>query len=213
MATILDRIVARKRQEIESARSQIGVQRLERLLDGCAPVHDFRAALDRPGQIQIIAEVKKASPSAGILREDFDPVGIARVYAAHGAAAVSVLTDEPFFQGTLAHLSAIRAAVSLPILRKDFVLDRYQLVQARIAGADAVLLIAEILPGPDLQKLLHQAWELGLEATSARTFSLTEINHNVIILSKLYTAERYLSRGRSIIQPLFHFKGDADDTL
>jgi indole-3-glycerol phosphate synthase len=164
VATILDRIVARKRQEIESARSQIGVQQLERLLDGCAPVHDFRAALDRPGQIQIIAEVKKASPSAGILREDFDPVGIARVYAAHGAAAVSVLTDEPFFQGTLAHLSAIRAAVSLPLLRKDFVLDRYQLLQARIAGADAVLLIAEILPGAELQEILHQAWELGLEA-------------------------------------------------
>jgi indole-3-glycerol phosphate synthase len=164
VATILDRIVARKRQEIESARSETGVQRLERALDGCAPVHDFRAALDRPGAIQIIAEVKKASPSAGILREDFDPVAVARVYAARGAAAVSVLTDEPFFQGTLAHLSAIRGAVSLPLLRKDFVLDRYQLLQARIAGADAVLLIAEILPGAELQKLLRQAWELGLEA-------------------------------------------------
>jgi indole-3-glycerol phosphate synthase len=164
VATILDRIVTRKRQEIESARSQIGVQQLERLLDGCAPIHDLRAALDRTAEIQIIAEVKKASPSAGILREDFDPVGIARVYAGHGAAAVSVLTDEPFFQGTLAHLSAIRAAVSLPLLRKDFVLDRYQLLQARVAGADAVLLIAEILPGAELQRLLYQTWELGLEA-------------------------------------------------
>jgi indole-3-glycerol phosphate synthase len=120
--------------------------------------------LEGPGQIQIIAEVKKASPSAGILREDFDPVGIARVYAAHGASAVSVLTDEPFFQGSLTHLSAVRAAISLPLLRKDFLLDRRQLLDARIAGADAVLLIAEILPGGKLEELLRQAWELGLEA-------------------------------------------------
>jgi indole-3-glycerol phosphate synthase len=162
--TILDRIVARKRQELESARSQIGVQQLERALDGCASARDFRAALEGPGQIRIIAEVKKASPSAGILREDFDPVGIARVYAAHDAAAISVLTDEAFFQGSLAHISAVRAAVSLPLLRKDFILDRYQLLEARIAGADAVLLIAEILPGTQLQELLRETWELGLEA-------------------------------------------------
>src|SRR5207245_67759 len=122
------------------------------------------AVLDQPGRIQIIAEIKKASPSAGVLRADFDPVAIARTYEAHGAAAISVLTDEPFFQGHLSFLPAVRAAVSPPLLRKDFILDRYQLLEARVAGADAVLLITEILEGPDLPRLLQQAGALGLQA-------------------------------------------------
>ena len=124
----------------------------------------FGAALTAPGGIQIIAEVKRASPSAGLIRADFDPVAIARIYADHGAACISVLTDAPFFQGHLSYLSRIREAVDRPLLRKDFLLDRYQLLEARLAGADAVLLIAEILEGPALPRLLHQAHELGLEA-------------------------------------------------
>src|SRR5207253_3109395 len=108
------------------------------------------------------AEVKKASPSAGLLRADFDPVQIARIYEQHGAACLSVLTDAPFFQGELAHLNAIRAAVACPLLRKDFVLDRYQLLEARLAGADAALLIAEILPGDRLAELQREATALGL---------------------------------------------------
>src|SRR5207253_5641214 len=104
------------------------------------------------------------SPSAGVLRADFDPVHIARVYEQHGAAAISVLTDEPYFQGSLAYLSVIRAAVTPPLLRKDFLLDRYQLLEARAAGADCVLLIAEILPGDELRRLLEQAHELGMQA-------------------------------------------------
>ena len=114
--------------------------------------------------MQVIAEVKKASPSKGVIREDFDPVAIARTYAEHGAACISVLTDGPSFQGSLSYLEAIRAAVNVPLLRKDFVLDRYQLLEARLAGADCVLLIAEILPGDELPRLFRQAAELGLQA-------------------------------------------------
>ncbi len=114
--------------------------------------------------MRIIAEVKKASPSAGLLRADFDPVAIARLYEQNGAACISVLTDEPSFQGHLSYLTAIRSAVSLPLLRKDFLLDRYQLLEARTAGADAVLLIAEILDAAALPRLLREADELGLQA-------------------------------------------------
>jgi indole-3-glycerol phosphate synthase len=111
----------------------------------------------------VIAEVKKASPSAGVIRADFDPVAIARTYQAHGAACISVLTDEPGFQGRLEYLEQIRAVVDRPLLRKDFLIDRYQLLEARAVGADAVLLIAEILPDDALRTLLRQARELGLQ--------------------------------------------------
>ncbi|HLJ95641.1 MAG TPA: indole-3-glycerol phosphate synthase TrpC [Gemmataceae bacterium] len=164
MMTILDTIVASKRREIASARSRLSEQTLESRLREAPPVRDFRAGLERSAGVQVIAEVKKASPSAGLLRADFQPVEIARTYEQHGAACLSVLTDAPFFQGELAHLAAIRATVALPILRKDFILDRYQLVEARLAGADAVLLIAEILPGTELSGLLRETRNLGMEA-------------------------------------------------
>src|SRR6516225_3335761 len=109
MGTILDRIVDSKRREIEDRRRRTPANDLERRLADAPAVRDFRAALDKPGTVQVIAEVKKASPSAGLLRADFDPVAIARTYARHGAAAISVLTDEPFFQGRLSDLTAIRA--------------------------------------------------------------------------------------------------------
>ncbi len=164
MSTILDEIVASKRREIAEARRRVPESELERNLRDAPPVRDFRAALDRPGTVQVLAEVKKASPSAGVLRADFDPVAIARTYERHGAAAISVLTDAPFFQGSLTYLTALRAVVALPLLRKDFILDRYQLLEARLAGADAVLLVAECLPGPELPRLLDAAHELGMEA-------------------------------------------------
>src|SRR5262249_19874476 len=145
MSTILDRIVTSKRREIEQARDRLPERDLERRLAQAPPARDFRAALERPGGVRVIAEVKKASPSAGLIRADSGPVAIARTYERHGADAISVLTDEPFFQGHLSHLSATRAAVAPPVLRKDFLLDHYQLLEARAAGADAVLLIAEIL--------------------------------------------------------------------
>jgi indole-3-glycerol phosphate synthase len=163
MGTILDKIVASKRREVEEAKARMPAAELERRLAEAGPARDFRAALDRPGSVQVLAEVKKASPSAGVLRADFDPVAIARTYEAHGAAAISVLTDEPFFQGRLEYLTAIRKAVQLPLLRKDFILERYQLLEARVAGADAVLLIVEVLDGPTLPRLLREAGELGLQ--------------------------------------------------
>jgi indole-3-glycerol phosphate synthase len=164
MATILDKIVASKRREIEAAQNRLPIHELEAQLGNAPPARDFRAALQRPGEIKIIAEAKKASPSAGVLRADFDPTVIAEVYERHGAACVSVLTDGPFFQGSLRHLSTIRQRAKIPLLRKDFILDRYQLVEARLAGADAVLLIAEILTNEQLTKLLQQANELCLQA-------------------------------------------------
>ena len=164
MNTVLDQIVASKRREIAVAKSKVPEADLERRLAHAPEPRDFRAALERPAGIQAIAEVKKASPSAGVLRTDFAPVAIARIYADHGAAAMSVLTDEPFFQGRLSHLSEIRGAVAVPLLRKDFIFDRYQLFEARVAGADAVLLIAEILDPPTLAILLREAHVLGMQA-------------------------------------------------
>jgi indole-3-glycerol phosphate synthase len=163
MTTILDRIVASKHREIAAARERVSIAELERRLAAAPPIRDFRAVLDIPGSIQFIAEVKRASPSAGLIRADFDPVAIARTYADHGAACISVLTDEPFFQGHLSYLEQIRAAVAPRLLRKDFILDRYQLLEARAAGADAVLLIAEILFGESLPALVRQTHDLGME--------------------------------------------------
>ncbi|CAN5523106.1 indole-3-glycerol phosphate synthase TrpC [soil metagenome] len=153
--------MARKRDEIAAARSRVRDKDLEQFVAELPPTFDFTAALRQPG-LQIIAEVKKASPSAGVIRADFNPVAIAETYAENGAACLSVLTDEHFFQGHLDYLSAIRATVEIPILRKDFVLDRYQLLEARAAGADAVLLIAECLPGGLLAELHQDALALGL---------------------------------------------------
>jgi indole-3-glycerol phosphate synthase len=164
MGSILDEIVASKRREIAAARERVPASDLERRLAEAPPLRDFRAALDKPGTVQVIAEVKKASPSAGVIRADFDPVAIAETYARHGAACISVLTDAPYFQGRLEYLTQIRAKVGPPLLRKDFILDRYQLLEARLAGADAVLLIAEILASPDLLTLLRQTEELGMQA-------------------------------------------------
>ncbi|MFO0013052.1 MAG: indole-3-glycerol phosphate synthase TrpC, partial [Planctomycetota bacterium] len=127
-------------------------------------VRNFHEALKRKDRIRLLAEVKKASPSKGVIRPQFHPVDIARAYEAGGAAAISVLTDEPFFQGKLDYLTHVRESVSIPILRKDFILDEYQIVEARVAGADAVLLIAECLPGEALQDLYSCIRELGMTA-------------------------------------------------
>jgi indole-3-glycerol phosphate synthase len=162
MASILDRIIESKWREIAAAKVLEPERDLDRLIASQPRALDFAAALRVPGEIRIIAEVKKASPSAGVIRPDFDPAAIARAYEANGAACVSVLTDEPFFEGKPEYLTAVKRAVSLPVLRKDFVLDRYQLLEARAWGADAALLIAEILPGDRLATLYHEATNLGL---------------------------------------------------
>jgi indole-3-glycerol phosphate synthase len=164
MSTILDQIVAGKRREVEARRERVPLAELRRRLDDAPPVRDFRAALERGPGLGVIAEVKKASPSAGVLRADFDPVALARAYERGGADAVSVLTDEPHFQGRLEDLSAVRAAVQPPVLRKDFILDPYQVVEARAAGADAVLLIAEVLDARTLRALVDEVHALGMQA-------------------------------------------------
>lgn len=164
MPNILDQIVSTKKQEVEHARRRMPLEELQAQVLDAPPVRDFRAALSGPGPIRLIAEVKKASPSAGVIRADFDPVGIARAYQTHGAAAVSVLTDTTYFQGHLSHLARVRAAVVIPVLRKDFLIDEYQIVEARVAGADAVLLIAEILDDTQLSWLIDCARALGMNA-------------------------------------------------
>jgi indole-3-glycerol phosphate synthase len=164
MSSILDRIVAYKREEVARARQRVSEDQLAARAAAASPARDFRAALEAAPGVAVIAEIKKASPSAGVIRPDFDPAAIARTYAAHGAACISVLTDAPSFQGSLADLQSVRAAVDVPLLRKDFLLDRYQLLEARVAGTDAVLLIAEILEGEALPCLLRQVTELGMQA-------------------------------------------------
>jgi len=162
MTTILDQIVTTKRAEIAAAQAARPLAELRAALRDAPPVRDFFAALAGGPPIRLIAEVKKASPSKGVIRADFEPVRIARSYEAAGASCISVLTDATYFQGSLEYLRAIRAAVGLPLLRKDFILDSYQLVEARVAGADAVLLIAECLDDCNLRKLHNEALELGL---------------------------------------------------
>lgn len=160
--TILDQIVATKREEIERAKAARPLTELRAQVHDAPPLRDFFAPLAAGGPIKLIAEVKKASPSQGVIRDDFDPVAIARVYEQHGASCLSVLTDEPYFQGSLEYLRQVRQAVGLPVLRKDFILDTYQLLEARAAGADAVLLIAECLDDCHLRKLHNEALELGM---------------------------------------------------
>ena len=159
--TILDEIVASKRREVDAARRRMPLEELEARAAVAPPVGEFRTALAGPGPIRLIAEIKKASPSAQVIRADFNPVAIARTYQQHGASCVSVLTDAPYFQGHLAHLTQVRASVAIPLLRKDFLIDDYQVVEARSAGADAILLIAEILDDALLRRLLERAraWE------------------------------------------------------
>jgi indole-3-glycerol phosphate synthase len=162
MTTILDTIVATKREEVAAAKAAKPETALRERLADAPPVRDFLAPLAAPGPIHLIAEVKKASPSKGVIREHFDPVAIARTYQQHGASCISVLTDEPYFQGSLEYLREIRMAVDVPLLRKDFIIDPYQVLQARVNGADAVLLIAECLDDSALKTLHDAIVELGM---------------------------------------------------
>jgi len=159
---ILDRIVAVKHAEVRALRGRASELR-GRAADAPAP-RGFAAALRRPAEVRLLAEVKRRSPSAGEIRPGADPVDVARAYQAGGAAALSVLTDRDFFGGELDFLVRVRAAVDLPVLRKDFVVDALQLHEARAAGADAVLLIVRILPDPLLTELHAAALELGMDA-------------------------------------------------
>ncbi len=160
---ILEKIVWEKDREITTARERMPLEQLKSKVAQLPPAKDFLAALRAaPVAPAVIAEVKKASPSKGVIREDFDPVAIARAYAAGGASCLSVLTDKTFFQGGFDVLVEVRDSVELPLLCKDFILSPYQLYQARAAGADAALLIAAILSDQDLRYLRKVAAALGL---------------------------------------------------
>ena len=172
--SVLQQILKARREDVQAARRRVPLQDLQARIRDLPPPRGFAASLARPSPdvpIRLIAEFKRASPSGGLLREDADPAATARDYAHHGASALSVLTEPRFFQGSLEDLEAVRSAVGLPVLRKDFLVDPYQLHEARAAGADAVLLIVAGLQGRGhLQDLLGLAAELDLDA-------LVEVHH------------------------------------
>ncbi len=161
---ILTRIVEQTKITLAARKSTISLDRLIEQAGNQEPARDFISALSRTDRINIIAEAKKASPSKGIIRADFDPVRIARCYEENGAGAISVLTEEHFFKGHLDFLTDIRKAVTIPLLRKDFIIDSYQVYEARAAGADALLLIAAVLEPQKLDSLYQLTRDLGMNA-------------------------------------------------
>jgi indole-3-glycerol phosphate synthase len=165
MSDILKKILTVKRQEVAAAQAMLPLAAMRAAAGQALPVRDFTGAIRAriaTGQAAVIAEIKKASPSKGVLRADFQPAGIAASYARHGAACLSVLTDEQFFQGSAEYLQQARAACTLPVLRKDFIVDEYQIYQARTMGADAILLIAAALDVAQMQAFEALAHSLGM---------------------------------------------------
>lgn len=180
---ILDEIVRRKRERLQESKIKFPLNDIKEKIRDLAPDREFKKAIKREkgNAIKLIAEIKKASPSRGIIRGDFDPVEIASIYEGKGASSVSVLTEEDFFMGKLSDLSAVRKSVKLPILRKDFIFDDYQVYESRLNGADAILLIASILERLQIEDLMGLAGELGMD-------SLVEI-HNMKELDRALMAE------------------------
>ena len=172
MANILDKIIADKRHEVRSRKEKTSLEELKEQVRAMPKCRNFYQAITKPNRrgINVIAEVKKASPSAGVIREDFEPVAIAQTYKKCDADAISVLTDEKYFQGRLEYIKQIRNAVDLPILRKDFIIEPWQVYEARAAGADAILLIAEALKPGELMDMMIAAAELTLTV-------LLEVHH------------------------------------
>lgn len=165
-STILRKILDRKHEEVAARRQQISLATLEQRIAGQTPVRGFARAMQQQvanAAPAVIAEIKKASPSKGVIRADFHPAQIAASYQSGGASCLSVLTDVDFFQGADSYLQEARAACELPVLRKDFTVDPYQVIEARAIGADAVLLIVAALDDSQLQELAHTATQLGLD--------------------------------------------------
>ena len=166
----LEKIIAHKKSELITYKNQLSMSFLKDSVRNMAPPRNFAGALKRVGNnedapnFNIIAEVKKASPSKGVIREDFDPVEIARIYETCGAVALSVLTDRKFFQGSFEFLKKIKSYTELPLLDKDFIIEPYQIYQARYFGADAILLIAAVLTDYELKSFIDLANELGIAA-------------------------------------------------
>ncbi len=169
MKTILKKIVEDKRIELQEQKRKFPLEILKEQISNLLPTRDFKAAI-KGKSLSLIAEIKKASPSAGVIREDFNPVELAKAYEQNGASAISVLTEKNYFDGNLNYLKAVKENTSIPVLHKDFIFDEYQIYESRVAGADAILLIVSILDDEILAKLLDLTKKLGLGAlVEART--------------------------------------------
>lgn len=160
---MISRIIEEKRRVIEEAKRLKPREGLIKEISSISVNSSFKKNISRPHHVNLIAEIKKASPSKGILRGDFNPVKIAMTYQAHGASAVSVLTDERFFEGKLEHIRMVKESVSLPVLRKDFIIDEYQIYESVACGADAILLIADLLSDNEMTGFYQLAVSLGLD--------------------------------------------------
>ena len=163
MNSVLEDIVISKKAALEEKKRATPVETLKAKAHEIAGARDFLGAIEKKTSVNIIAEIKRASPSAGVISENFEPEKIAAIYEESGACAISVLTEEKYFKGDLSYLSAVKKAVSLPVLRKDFIFDPYQIVESAASGADAVLLIAAIVEKKELRSLISLAYEFGLD--------------------------------------------------
>ena len=193
MANILDQIIADKRIEVEARKAQLTLEQLKERIHSLPRCRNFYRAVTKsnPRGLNVIAEVKKASPSTGVIRADFDPVAIAQTYKKCGADAISVLTDEKYFQGRLEYVTQVKQAVDLPVLRKDFIIDVWQVYESRAAGADAILLIAEALKPGELMDLMIAAAELTLTV-------LLEV-HSADALLSVRSLIGFPKRGNSVL--------------
>jgi indole-3-glycerol phosphate synthase len=193
LANILEQIVQTKRGELAAARKLRPLPELQAIARDAAPPRDFLAALTAPPRrrVHLIAEIKRRSPSAGLIRPDFNPVELALIYYAHGASALSVLTDQHYFDGRLEFIAHVKAAGPLPVLRKDFMIDPYQIHESRAAGADAVLLIGEVLEPALLRDMMDLAFDLGMT-------SLVEV-HEEATLRRLLEVVPFPNGRRSLL--------------
>lgn len=201
--TILDEIHKHKLSEVAENKRRVSIETLKEQCKKRQRTKSFGAALKSNTNIRIIAEIKKASPSLGVIREDFNPVEIARLYEANGASAISVLTDENFFQGSLSYLTAVKKSVNLPVLRKDFIIDPYQIYEARFAGADAILLIAAILSKEKIQRFLELANALDMDC-------LVEVHSELELKMVLQTDANIIGINN---RDLTTFKTDLETTI
>ena len=201
--TILDEIYKHKLSEVSEYKRRVSIKTLKEQCKKKQKARSFGAALKSNTNIRIIAEIKKASPSLGIIREDFNPVEIARIYEAGGAAAISVLTDEKYFQGSLSYFPHVKTSLNLPILRKDFIIDAYQIYEARSAGADAILLIAALLSKEEMQRYLDLSGQLGMDC-------LVEVHSETELKQVLQTNADIIGINN---RDLATFKTDLETTL
>lgn len=160
---ILSKILEEKKREIDRAEKRVSLDELKEKAKHISVKSTFKKFISRKGHINLIAEIKKSSPSKGVIRADFDPIKIALTYQVHGASAISVLTDERFFDGKLEYLKAVKENVTIPVLRKDFIIDEYQIYESAVNGADAILLITHILTREELARYYATAKELGMD--------------------------------------------------